>query len=1485
MSDRCDISNRLIRDGTSQRHRQLATLLPESVKLDERTLVDFLAFAHSLGQSVNYYNDQHQLDGTWQAFFENSTPVQIALISRTPTEPVRIRYRQQLEAFLSDRSPETFVALRNTLLDLCRQMQQWYRILAPYTTLKPTIKGLGQTHLMAPLRQLQAFERAYLEQIPPPPPLPGNAPSYTQISQTFGFALGSVEADPTPWEGLPQAVRKAWDQTFQGIFQTYRQIIQLAPAALEPSLHDRQDHPPHLALYLTFVKLLLQVQQSLNAKTQQHLDFFYRQVLQLPTRPPQPDHAHVLFELTKSQQHAKLTAGTPLKAGKDAQGKDRIYRLDQDLVVDRAQIASLKGLFLDSWERARDDIPEHIRGLYLSAIANSKDGQGADFPDTDPVKAWLPFGNAQRQPAEVGLAIAAPVLLLPAGQRVIEVHLCLEGDIATIDPAALPSLFRATYSGPKDWVPASISSPEANAELRSRFPTVGQTGWDGTTLTLVIELPGDAEPMVPYHDKLPGVTFETSWPVLRLMMTIQPMDPEQQAELGQAAGSLSAYHYLRSAILTQVILRTHVAGLRNLVLKNDRSAPKADAAFMPFGAQPKPGATLYIGSPEVSQKSLTDVRLLVEWDTPPPEDWPTYYAAYGVDSTFDPGQVTIQLQRDRQWFTAGNSITLTDLTDLSWSLPDLENSDTPPTTDPDNRNWMLYLQLTGDRWLHDHYATVLSRQVLAAALTELDDDQKKRKAVIGAYYRFDPVALEAYNLQLEVSKDEDLAPPTKDECPLIRLAKIDGYYLRIFDGNGATILNQKETEFLPNVALKRKLEKVFQPLVDVRARQPATDLPFQPSKPGPIPSPGKIAPSLLQSSPLQGSPQPAPLAGNLASAAEFAQSDSAEQPMMTSAISTGIAAGKQADLIKQLVASSVANSEVVKNYELQLLAVDELQSMPVTGRKLVAIAKVSRYHLWMFDALGDTVFEAGSRDLKLDADELNDFNDHFSEPGNAEPPEPEVKETLLQTIFKGFDITPGVPDPRFKTQPAQTYWIDLNYQPLTANPPFTPVIKALTLDYSATATIGCPSPPPSTTGHLFHLQPFAGVSPVPSRPVPYCLPHFTHEGELLIGLKDLTPLMALSLLFQVAPETAATDLVRGNALNYQVQWSYLRGNTWHPFEPKQVVSDTTQGLIASGIVTLAIPADISRAGTTILDPNLHWLKVSMPAGSRTLAHIIGVYTQAAQVTFADQGNDLSHLARPIPAGSITKLLTPQSGIKTVTQPYPTFGGQPPEPAPHFYRRVSEHLRHKGRAVTPFDYERLVLENFPDIHQVRCINHGYVQPQAGESHLRQLMPGCITLAVIPDLSQPGLQSDLAPQVSSDRLIAIADYCKNLSSPWAQIQVVNPHYEPVRVSFRVKFHPPYHQDFEFYRQQLVQDITNFLAPWKTDSETDIHFGGKLALSTILNFVEEQAYVDYLVDFVLYQGTTPYVREVVASTPLSVLTSADDHDIAPISPPSSP
>ena len=69
------------------------------------------------------------------------------------------------------------------------------------------------------------------------------------------------------------------------------QIVRVAKGYLSVSLKDKRNHPPHAALYLTFVSLLLKSQTHLNGLTERHLQFYYEKVLRLSRLAAAPDRA------------------------------------------------------------------------------------------------------------------------------------------------------------------------------------------------------------------------------------------------------------------------------------------------------------------------------------------------------------------------------------------------------------------------------------------------------------------------------------------------------------------------------------------------------------------------------------------------------------------------------------------------------------------------------------------------------------------------------------------------------------------------------------------------------------------------------------------------------------------------------------------------------------------------------------------------------------------------------------------------------------------------------------------------------------------------------------------------------------------------------------------------------------------------------------------------------------------------------------------
>lgn len=353
------------------------------------------------------------------------------------------------------------------------------------------------------------------------------------------------------------------------------------------------------------------------------------------------------------------------------------------------------------------------------------------------------------------------------------------------------------------------------------------------------------------------------------------------------------------------------------------------------------------------------------------------------------------------------------------------------------------------------------------------------------------------------------------------------------------------------------------------------------------------------------------------------------------------------------------------------------------------------------------------------------------------------------------------------------------------------------------------------------------------------------QGNLYLGIENLNPPQNLSLLFHLA-EGSANDEEGEPPI---VHWSYLSNNEWRPLPDDYLISDGTFGLQTTGVILFDVPQDATK-NNTILPAGLHWLCASVDYGVERMPMFVDVIAQAVSATFDDQGNDPAHYLEPLPAESISQLAVKVKQIKKVQQPFASFGGKPPQQGRHFYTFAAERLRHKARAVTPWDYEHLVLEQFPSIYKVKAIAH--TDPACLCRHTDdsthccgpQIAPGHVLVVPIANLQNRNAVNVLQPKTSRRLLLEIGSYLRLRTSPFVHVHVKNPRYEEILTRFKVKFHTGI--DKGFYLRQLNEDLLRYLTPWAFDDFAEAVFGGSVYASAVINFIEERPYVDFITDF---------------------------------------
>ncbi|WP_293905374.1 hypothetical protein [Phenylobacterium sp.] len=379
------------------------------------------------------------------------------------------------------------------------------------------------------------------------------------------------------------------------------------------------------------------------------------------------------------------------------------------------------------------------------------------------------------------------------------------------------------------------------------------------------------------------------------------------------------------------------------------------------------------------------------------------------------------------------------------------------------------------------------------------------------------------------------------------------------------------------------------------------------------------------------------------------------------------------------------------------------------------------------------------------------------------------------------------------------------------NPPYTPLLGRVTLTYAASTriTIGRANEARTAGGaeRVLYLRPFGveQIYPYPSerrRPV---APGFGRDGNLYIGLSGRDLRGVLTLLFDLRRD-AADEAEARQTPRPTIEWSWLTEDEWRPLDRRRVLSDTTSGFLTSGVVTLDLPPDI-RPGNRLMPSDLYWLRAATDASSGCFAGLKGVTAQTLRATRV-----LSAAAAPeapLAPRSIDMKSAALPGILALQQPEASYGLRCAERQDEERTRIGERLRHKNRASTPWDYERLVLERFPNVFKARCLSNRADRTGAAA-------PGQVLVVVAPAAHRNDSQyASRAMRLDPLELDSIERYLQARSSPFAKVRVRNASYDLIQVRCRVALRPGAHGDI---LRRINAAIVAHLSPW--------HDGGYLA-----------------------------------------------------------
>ena len=1511
--------------GTSQQQRVAEELLSGAAKIDNRSMADLLDFFVQLSKNVNYYDENLKVSD-WQPFFAKSLPFVLSSIikyDRTAAEQKLTVYKTRFDSKPS--AGGLYLLLRYTFTNIIKKINNWdLQVANSGIPLETVMDKLMKDKLSGPLKNFIKFSNAATHWY-------GTKAirfNFLPDNPAWNLVQGDLYNEDTTFRKEGNTKRKRLIALYNKVYQlvqTFHDVIRLLSVSATQSLDQsllplkeelKEKHPPHLAILFAFIKLFQYLKGDLNGYTKKHLDFFYKQVLQLKPKGAEPDKVHLVLDIQTQLEKYLFKKGLLFKDGKDNNKADIIFSSDDEIVVNKAQVADQRTLFINKLPVKKQnaalstcDTNSVAEGVYIAPDATKANGIDKDFKDAVPSRAtlgdkWSKYTDPENKfvypypNARLGFILASPVLLLNEGTRTITITLScqlLNGYCDSLvplvganNPCCDPVNQLAGNNGAK---PASNCSPAfPSAELMTKVSTALTDTYYYVSQPLIASLVKK------------GISKDLK-EALQDMLVIKHLRADQVTgktdEIVDPNVCFCGWEEkLFDITLTAVVFENIITNTIDREIIKDFIYPRKALSILFSGEKEwiKPLAPTILAPAE-------NLTILIK----------NYNTATG---NFDL-EINAIILPDQKAITFYNADTLKEDFNTTLPLVKIELDDKIKVEVPvndcsqedtdccdrilkgSNREVSLYHLF---REVKLHSDSKIDVQVCGLKNFVVQNDESlqdvnapiypfgTRPSVIG-FDLVNPVKLGvAKNLvgpNFYIGSSEVFGKKWNDVYVNLswkdKPVSFNEYYKAYWvDKSDETKYGLKEQDFEMNIALLEdgtwKREKQYTlpnpPPPNILTLNPDTttlNRPlFRKDAKSPFCNPATTADQTIHV------------------AKDYIDNISPEFRLSQDKLVKLESATRNGFMKFNLQKQDFLHKDYAYVLARQMMALGKFPDSFLedatylsNGSTVIVFEGVAENIAIIDGLIDDAVTETGNaKQDAIDIDTRATLARQGGSPGgvnitNAEfVTNPDINTPIQNALTDTNKANSKANDIRTTLtliEKTLSFWdfgakklVD-KLSVLIPNEPWTPIISNISLDYTATAT--------SADIDLIQLYPYTGTYKAEEiQQEPMLFPTFCDEGNFFIGLQNLIPGSNVNILFQLAEATADSESERESLV-----WNYLQNNEWKLLRTGfEVLNDDTDGLTTSGIIKFALPANMTNENS-ILPKGLYWIKAAIPCKSRSVSELIGVYTQAVKATFAnDDKNDKLRLAQPLEAGSVSKLKVADASVKKITQPYESFGGRIPEEEGHYYIRVSELLRHKNRAIQKFDYERLVLEVFPKIFKAKCINHTYALDAGSYINDFSIAPGYVLVAVIPDLNQLKAAQSFEPKVPVSLLEQIEAYLKRIISPFVRLKIMNPRYEKVNFCIRVILLRG--KDEVYYKEQLALDIKTFLAPWAIGEYEKLAFGQPINRSDMIRFLESRDYIDYIIDFRMIHennnaginGLSGNVPEILPISPRSILVA---------------
>ena len=597
-------------------------LNPNNFKVDDREILDFIILIKEYSKKINFYNNKNKVDGSWYELLKSDETFLIAEISKFDISNYTINrlelIRRYDETLSLEIKKEIFNEFYNSALSLFEQINEWYlealknNLSQESSLIELELEIAIQKKLSPLLKEFLIISKSFLEKNFISNSLNEKLELFNSIwnLETSFFEINTENTEFTEDE-LNYAFKKI-TLIFNPTYEIIYNLIIKSKKIFTKSLYKNDNHKAHIGLIFTFLELLKHSYEDLNKITKKHLDLYFKKILKLKHLPASPSKIFISLEIDENIDALSILKNTALKAGQAENGEDIIFVIDDEIELNNVKLNHISTFFL-----SENKIYDHhsrfnlISGLYSKTHASNIDevlefnNDKTSFSTLGEEQLFLSEEEMNMNKSDIGFMILSPVLSLSKSDRTIDIDFQftidsiknlsdLIIDISQNKDSSEDAVFNEIFSNA---FVIEYTSDQGWVNIPF-YKVLSPSDWSTGIIRVSFNLDKTFPDIVSFDSSIHNLQLKSDLPILRFKINQECF--------------YNPYSFLNNMQVSKIDLKVKVKNLKkfNCYVNNEEVDIKSE--FELFGATPKKGSNLIIGSDELFNKRISD--LSVNWN-------------------------------------------------------------------------------------------------------------------------------------------------------------------------------------------------------------------------------------------------------------------------------------------------------------------------------------------------------------------------------------------------------------------------------------------------------------------------------------------------------------------------------------------------------------------------------------------------------------------------------------------------------------------------------------------------------------------------------------------------------------------------------------------------------------------------------------------------------------------------------------------------------